>query len=180
TSITAPVNGATVSGTTSVTASASDNVGVTKVEFYLDGVLQSTSTVAPYSWSWNTTTAANGGHNLSSQAYDAAGNTGTSAIVTVTVNNVADTTPPTAPTNLTVASPVTGNPKRKLNLAWTASTDNVGVTGYQIWRATNVAGPFSQINTTTGTSYLDTGLVTGTTYTYYVKAFDAAGNVSEG
>jgi hypothetical protein len=87
TSITAPTSGATVSGTTSVTASASDNVGVTKVEFYLDGTLQSTDTTSPYSWSWNTTTSANGSHSLVSKAYDAAGNIGTSATVTVTVSN---------------------------------------------------------------------------------------------
>jgi len=92
TSITAPANGATVSGTTSVTASASDNVGVTKVEFYLDGALKSTSTASPYSWSWDTTTAANGSHSLVSKAYDAANNVGTSATVTVTVSNSTGTT----------------------------------------------------------------------------------------
>jgi beta-lactamase superfamily II metal-dependent hydrolase len=89
TSITAPANGATVSGTTSVTASASDNVGVTSVEFYLDNVLQSTDTTSPYSWSWNTTATSNGSHALTSKAYDAAGNAGTSTAVSVTVSNVA-------------------------------------------------------------------------------------------
>ncbi|HEV2721463.1 MAG TPA: protease pro-enzyme activation domain-containing protein, partial [Thermoanaerobaculia bacterium] len=64
TSITAPANGATVSGTTTVSANASDNVGVTKVEFYLDGALQATVTTSPYSWSWNTTTATNASHTL--------------------------------------------------------------------------------------------------------------------
>src|SRR5713226_347143 len=180
TSITAPANGATVSGTTTVTASAADNVGVAKVEFYLDSVLQSTSTASPYQWSWNTTTSANGSHSLISKAYDAAGNIGTSATVTLTVSNVADTTPPTAPANL-VASTPTGNGnsgKKKINLLWTASTDNVGVTGYQIWRATSSTGPFSQIATSTTTSYTNTGLTSGTTYWYYVQAFDAAGNVS--
>jgi beta-lactamase superfamily II metal-dependent hydrolase len=87
TSITAPLAGATVSGTTSVTASASDNVGVTKVEFYLDGVLKSTYTTSPYSWSWDTTTATNGSHSLTSKAYDAALNVGTSTAVSVTVSN---------------------------------------------------------------------------------------------
>jgi len=87
TSITAPLNGATVSGTTSVTASATDNVGVTKVEFYLDGALKSTDTTSPYSWSWDTTTATNGSHSLTSKAYDAALNVGTSTTVTVTVSN---------------------------------------------------------------------------------------------
>jgi hypothetical protein len=87
TSITAPTAGAIVSGTTTVSASASDNVGVTKVEFYLDGVLQSTDTASPYSWSWNTTTATNASHTLTSKAYDAAGNIGSSAGVAVTVSN---------------------------------------------------------------------------------------------
>ncbi len=174
TSITSPANGATVSGTTTVTASASDNVSVTKVEFYLDNVLQSTDTTSPYSWSWNTTTATNGTHALTSEAYDAAGNIGTSTAVSVTVSNLSDTTPPTAPANLS-ASP-TG--KRKISLSWTASTDNVGVTGYRVWQATSAGGPFSQIATTTSTSYANNGLTSGTTYFYYVQATDAGGNVS--
>jgi hypothetical protein len=86
-SITAPANGATVSATVSVNANASDNVGVTKVEFYLDGALQSTDTTSPYSWSWNTTTATNASHALVAKAYDAANNIGTSSTVSVTVSN---------------------------------------------------------------------------------------------
>ena len=87
TSITSPANNATVSGTVNVTASASDNVGVVKVEFYIDSVLKSTSTTSPYTFSWNTTTVANGSHTIFSKAYDAANNVGTSATVTVTVSN---------------------------------------------------------------------------------------------
>jgi len=87
TSITSPANNATVSGTITVTASASDNVGVVKVEFYIDSVLKSTSTTSPYTFSWNTTTVANGTHTIFSKAYDAANNVGTSATVTVTVSN---------------------------------------------------------------------------------------------
>ncbi len=86
-SITAPANNATVSATVNVTASASDNVGVTKVEFLLDGVLQSTDTTSPYEWSWNTTTATNGAHALVAKAYDGANNVGTSSTVNVTVSN---------------------------------------------------------------------------------------------
>src|SRR5262249_12199295 len=174
TSITSPANGATVSGTTTVTASASDNVGVTKVEFYLDNALQSTSTAAPYQWSWNTTTAANGSHALTTKAYDAAGNVGTSSADNVTVNNVADTTPPTAPGNLTATSTL----RRKATLNWSASTDNVGVTGYSIRRGTSQSGPFTLIATTTALTYTNTGLSSGQTYYYYVTASDAAGNVS--
>lgn len=87
TSITAPSGGSTVAGTTSVTASASDNVGVTSVEFYLDNVLQSTDSSSPYAWSWNTAASSNGSHSLTSRAHDAAGNVGTSSPTTVTVNN---------------------------------------------------------------------------------------------
>ncbi len=89
TTITAPTAGSTVSGTLNVTATAGDNIGVTKVEFYVDGVLKSTDTSAPYSFSWDTTTVANGARALVTKAYDASGNVGTSTTVTVTVSNVA-------------------------------------------------------------------------------------------
>lgn len=90
-SITSPTNGATVSGTISVAASASDNVGVTKVEFYLDGTLKSTDTSSPYAWSFDTTTASNGSHSLTAKAYDAATNNRTSTAVSVTVSNATAT-----------------------------------------------------------------------------------------
>lgn len=90
-SITAPAASATVSGTVSVTANASDNVGVSKVEFLLDGVLKSTDTLSAYAWSWDTTTATNGTHSLTAKAYDAAGNVRTSTAVSVTVSNATAT-----------------------------------------------------------------------------------------
>jgi beta-lactamase superfamily II metal-dependent hydrolase len=85
TAVTSPANGASVTGTIAVTASASDNVGVTSVEFWLDGVLAATDSSSPYSWSWNTATASPGSHSLVSKAYDAAGNIGTSAAINVTI-----------------------------------------------------------------------------------------------
>ncbi len=88
-SITAPANAATVSETVSVTATASDNIGVVGVQFTLDGTnLGSEDTVAPYSTSWNTTTTTNASHTLTAVARDAAGQTTTAITVTVTVNNV--------------------------------------------------------------------------------------------
>jgi predicted phage tail protein len=173
TAITTPADGATVSGSVSVTASASDDRGVARVEFYLDGVLKNTVTAVPYAWMWDTTAASNGTHALTSRAYDAAGNTGSSAAVTVTVSNVADTIAPSAPAGLTA----TGGPRR-ITLTWQASTDNVGVTGYQVWRASTASGPFGQIATTSSPSYVNTGLPRATTYYYYVIAIDAAGNAS--
>ncbi len=165
-SVTAPANGATVSGTVSVTATASDNVAVTKVEFYVDGGLASTDTTSPYSYSLDTTALTNATHTLVAKAYDAAGNIGTSSTVTVTVNN--DITAPTAPTGLTA----TAISPTQVNLSWTASTDNVGVTKYLVQRGgVTIAQP-------TTTSYSDTTVTSNTTYSYVVLAQDAAGNTS--
>ena len=84
-SLTAPTNGATVSGTVTMTASASDDVGVARVEFLVDGAVVATDTAAPWSAAWNSSAATNGGHTLAARAYDAAGNAATSAGVGVTV-----------------------------------------------------------------------------------------------
>ena len=87
-SITAPSDGAAVSGTIPMSANASDNVGVTGVQFLLDGAnLGSEDLTSPYSISWDTTTASNASHTLTARARDFAGNVTTSAAVTVTVNN---------------------------------------------------------------------------------------------
>jgi hypothetical protein len=90
-SITSPSNGATVSGTVSVAASASDNVGVTRVEMLVDGVLAATDTGAPFQFAWDTTTGANGSYSLRARAFDAAGNSATSSAVAVTVSNSTST-----------------------------------------------------------------------------------------
>jgi uncharacterized repeat protein (TIGR02543 family) len=90
TSIISPANGATVSGVINVNASASDNVGVTKVELYIDGSLFATDTSSPYLFSWNTSSVSNSQHTLYTKAYDAANNVGTSNTITVTVNNIFD------------------------------------------------------------------------------------------
>jgi len=79
-----------------------------------------------------------------------------------------DTTPPTAPTALSVSSTTSS----AVSLIWAASTDNVGVTGYDVYRGTTLAG------TSATTGFTDTGLAASTQYTYTVKAHDAAGNVS--
>src|SRR5262245_37285062 len=119
TSITAPADGAMLAATVNVTASASDNVGVTKVEFYVDGVLQATDTSAPYAWSWNTFGTSNGAHTVTSRAYDAASNIGTSTGVNVNVANTGDAQAPTAPANLTATAGPKGTMTITLN--WSPS-----------------------------------------------------------
>lgn len=79
-----------------------------------------------------------------------------------------DTTAPTTPTNLAAS----GTTSSSTNLSWTGSTDNVGVTGYNVYSGTTLLG------TATGTTYTASGLTASTTYSFTVKAKDAAGNLS--
>ncbi|MFA5809799.1 MAG: Ig-like domain-containing protein, partial [Thermoleophilia bacterium] len=172
-SLTAPAGGATVSSTITVSASASDNTGVVGVQFLVNGAnLGAEDTISPYTVSWNTASSTNASHTLTARARDAAGNQTTSASITVTTSNVTvilDTTPPSTPTNLTA----TAISSSQINLSWTASTDNVAVAGYRVFRNG------SQIATVaSGTSYQNTGLSVSTAYTYTVSAYDAAGNNS--
>ncbi|HYX52900.1 MAG TPA: Ig-like domain-containing protein [Candidatus Limnocylindrales bacterium] len=92
-SVTSPTNGATVSGTVTVNASASDNVGVTQMQLLIDGTLVASNTNATaLSFSWSTPSVTNGSHSIVAKAFDAAGNVGTSSTITVTVSNGAPTT----------------------------------------------------------------------------------------
>ncbi len=140
--LTAPSSGATLAGTTTVTASASDNVGVAGVRFLVDGAaIGAEATAAPYSVAWNTATAANGSHTLTAVARDAVGNTTTSSAVTVTVDNSAPTVTLTAPSGgATVAGTTT---------VTASASDNVGVAGVQFFvdgaalGAEDTAAPYS-------------------------------------
>src|SRR5207249_1637211 len=86
--LTSPINGATVVGTITLTVTASDNVGVGGVQYYLDNVpLGAEQTVSPYSMSWNTTTTTDGAHTLKAVARDTTGNTGQSGVITVQISN---------------------------------------------------------------------------------------------
>jgi len=111
------------------------------------------------------------------RANDATGNLSTySNIAAATTLTTADTTPPTAPSTLVA----TASSSTQIGLTWTASTDNVGVTGYRIERCSGAScATFAQIGTTTGTTnFGDSGLTNSTSYSYRVRATDAAGNLS--
>src|SRR5262249_21313038 len=150
-SITAPANAATVIGTISVSASASDNNGVVGVQFQLDGAnLGAEDTAPPSSVIWNSTSTTNGSHTLSAIARDAAGNKST-ASVTVTVNNpVPDTTPPT----VSITAPATGATVSGTISASANASDNVGVVGVQFQWAGSTLAPEDTTprNTVAGTT----------------------------
>jgi len=126
-SLTAPATGASLQSSVTVSALASDNVGVVGVRFRLDGAnMGAEDTTSPYAISWDTTTVGNGPHTLTAVARDAAGNTATSAAVSVTVNNP-DTTPP----SVSITAPAAGATLVFTVNLTAAAADNVGVAGVQ-------------------------------------------------
>jgi len=128
-SITTPANGATVLSTVTVSANAADNVSVASVQFQLDGANVGTLDVAsPYTFSWDTTKSANGSHTLKAVAKDGAGNTGTSAAVTVTVNN---STPDTTPPTVSITAPANGATVSSTVTVSANAADNVSVANVQ-------------------------------------------------
>jgi hypothetical protein len=175
-SIAAPVNGATVSGSAvTVSANASDNVGVVGVQFRLDGAnWGAEDTASPYTTTWDTTTVSNGTHTLTAVARDAEGNTTTAATVTVTVTN---TTPDTVAPTVSIAAPANAATVSGSSVTVTASaSDNVGVAGVQFrldganWGAEDTASPYSRT--------WDTTTLADGTHTLTAVARDAAGNTT--
>jgi thermitase len=128
--VTNPGAGATVSGLIAVDTSASDNVGVTRVELLVNGAVVASDTVAPFAFNWDTTRVANGAATLEARAYDAAGNSGSSVRMGVSVANAsatvaADTQPPM----VTIGNPKHGS-KVKGNVTISATAnDNAGASG---------------------------------------------------
>ena len=167
---TAPTVSATATGTAGAitfNATASDNVGVTRVEFLVDGVLKATDTTAPYSFAFDSTTIVNGAHTLTAKAYDAVNNAGTSAAVGFSVSNaVADTTAPTASASVVGTSGiVTFN---------AIASDNVGVTNVEflvdgVLKGSDATSPYSLA--------FNSATVANGTHTLTARATDAAGNV---
>jgi chitodextrinase len=145
-------------------AAATDNVGVNGYRVYGNGALLATTTARSY-----TDTAVKPGtsYTFAVTAFDAAGNVSAASAGTSVV--FPDTVAPSAPTKLTLTPSTTS-----IVLKWTAATDNVGVTGYSVYRGgvmiATVRGPLT---------YTNTGLKRTTSYSYHVVAFDAAGHVSK-
>ena len=173
TAITSPAAGATVSGTVAIAASASDNVGVNKIEFYVNGALQGTDTSSPYSYSWDSKSVANGTYAITTKAYDAAGNVTQSPAVNVTVKNVVvDTTAPT----VSIAYPLANSIVSGVVQVAASVSDNVGVTKVEYY----VNGGLDNTLTAAPFSYsVPTTVAQNGTYSMYAKAYDAAGNVKQ-
>ena len=146
---------------------STDDVGVIGYKIMKNSALAANATSTGY---LDINTIASTTYTYAVLAFDAMGNVSSSTpqISITTAATSTDTTLPSVPTNLvgTAAS------STQINLTWTASTDNVGVTGYNVYK-NNVL-----LANTASTTYSSIGLTPSTTYTFYVKAYDAQNNVS--
>lgn len=175
--IAAPLGGSSVSGLTGVDVSATDNVGVTRVELRVNGSTIATDTTSPYQFSWDTTKLANGTASVVAYAFDAAGNSKASTSVSVNVSNatispvVADTTPPV----VTIKNPINGSKvSGNVSISATAS-DNSGATGIQ--QSLYINGTLKASATGGSISYnWNTRKIASGSYTIMAVATDAAGN----
>ncbi len=159
-------SGTTTTSTNLSWSGATDNIAVTGYDVFRNGVLLGSTTTA-------TTFAVTGLASSTTFAFtvkakDAAGN---SSLASNTVNVTTLTPDTTAPSTPTLSA--SGTTSSGTTLSWTAATDNVAVTGYNVYRGTTLLG-----STTTATTFAVTGLTASTAYTFYVQVRDAAGNIS--
>ncbi|WP_373280695.1 glycosyl hydrolase family 18 protein [Paenibacillus pini] len=168
---TAPTNLAvsaqTANSATLTWTAASDNLGVTGYDVYQGNALVGNVTGTSY-----TATGLTGGaaYSFTVKAKDAAGNVSAASNVANVTLAAADTTVPTIPGNVAVSAKTATT----ATLTWSASTDNVGVTGYDVYKGNTLVTSVSGSTLTATVS----GLTPSTAYTFTVKAKDAAGNVS--
>jgi subtilisin family serine protease len=171
--ITSPAAGSTVDGTVTVGVTASDNVGVTKVELWSGASLAGVSTAAPYSFSWNTS-GFSGTVTLTAKAFDAAGNMGTASISV----NIAPPPPPEdkTPPSVAFTSPAAGSTISAATVVSAAATDDVAVTRVDFYAgaslaATDTAAPYEF--TLNPATYANGAL------TLTARAYDAKSNVGQ-
>ena len=167
-----PLSGAKVSGVTVVDVAASDNVGVVKVDLFVDGLFYVTDSLFPYSFAWDTATVANGSHVLYAVATDAAGNSATSASVGVTVSNTApDTTAPavaiTAPAG---SATVSGTTTVSVSASDAGGVAKVDFYVDAVWTATDASAPYAIV--------WDTSRVANGSHTLQAVATDPSGNTA--
>ncbi|NOX20558.1 MAG: hypothetical protein GXO99_04770 [Nitrospirae bacterium] len=167
-SITSPSNGNIISGTKLIQAQAGDNVGIAKVEIWIESELKTTLTSPPYEYRWDTTTTTDGEYWIRVSATDASHNESDSS-VKVKVHN--DTTPPT----VSITSPQDGETVEGTITITADATDDVGVTGVTFYidnqeTATVATAPYTYTWDTT------TAKTTITTHQIMAKAYDAGGN----
>jgi hypothetical protein len=166
-SLTSPAAGSTVIGPVTLTADATDDAGIYRVDFYAGSSLVGSDTTAPFSASWNNGSQPDGSYSLTAKAYDTNGNSATSAPITVTLAK--EQTPPT----VSLTSPASGSTVSGLVTLSADAADNVGVTQVRFYLGINQVGtdttaPFSVS--------LNSASWSNGTYNITARAYDAVGN----
>jgi chitodextrinase len=167
TAATLSASGTTQTGTSLSWTGATDNVAVTSYDVYRGATLLANTASMSYTVSGLTASTT---YSFTVKAKDAAGNISADSNA-VSVTTLAPATDTTAPTAATLST--SGTTQTTTNLSWTGATDNVAVTGYEVYQGATLLG-----TTTTSTTFVVSGLTASTTYSFTVKAKDAAGNVS--
>jgi len=167
--ITNPLEGANLAGVFSIVATVSAPAGADRVEFYTDEILIDTDTNAPFSTTYSSLNLSEGQHSLSAIVYD---KVGFRAKSTIKVNIFRDTQPPSAPQNFNGVR--SGS---NVTLSWNASSDNIQVAGYNLYRSSDGIH-FTKLNSTliTQTYYTDTSVPAGAYY--QINAVDTSNNTS--
>ena len=178
-SISNPATYGTVSGLVPVDVTATDNVGVSRVELQVNGSTVAIDTSSPFAFSWDSSGVPNGMNNLVAHAFDAAGNSAASSTVAVNVaNSVSTPTSDTAPPVVTLVNPVAGNVSGSVTITANAS-DNSGAAGISlsiyIDGALKASGTGSTLSTSWNTKPKS---VKPGSHTVRVDAKDKAGNTS--
>ena len=169
-SIASPAANTTVAGTVVVDVTATDNVGVSKVDLFVNGAFYATDNAAPYSFAWDTVPHGYADVTLTAKAYDAAGNVGTSSGIFVKVRNIVDTTPPV----VTISNPADGATLSGRSETISASaTDNLGVSQMRLY----IDGGLATTSLGGSLSYnWNLRKVSDGSHTITVEAEDASGN----
>lgn len=159
-------NGITISGTVTISIAATDNAGISSIDFKVDGTTVTTLTSKPYKYLWNTNTVSNGPHYAEAVAHDCSGHTDTYR-VDFSVNN-ADTTPPTVSLGLAKSGSVTS----PFDVTVSANDNSGAISKIELYKD----GGTTPYGTLTGVSSgVFSVTATAGTHTLYAKAYDAAG-----
>jgi len=168
-SISGLASGSVVKGIVPINVSAADNTAVTGVDLFVDGKLIGSDAMAPYAYSWDTSTLSDGNHTLNAKAYDAAGNMGTVS-VTVSVRNTTDSVAPV----VTISNPLSGSVLKTNVSIQSSATDNIGVVSMVLYvdgvqKASSLSG---SLNYTLNSKKMSAG-----SHIIRVDAKDATGNL---
>ena len=170
--ITNPQNGAAVTGSFTVTVESSDNVAVSKVELYLDGIFYGQKTTVPYNFALDANTMSEGTHEIKAVSIDSSGNSNFAKITVTVVRNATDTIPP----NVSITDPPDSSTINGLTNVSVDATDNVAVSAVQLY----VNGVLNSEKTSSPYNFsVDTKNLPPGSNILKAKAFDSSNNSNE-